>query len=220
MPYKIKLTKTQKELFKKEIMGKLKTLDGEDLREASKFLDEMSKQEKSKVLTHDEYLVTAKAKICQDEYCKKVIQEVLTKNAIENNLEQSVQDFLKSKTLPKTNPKERLEVLKTGQDQILERQRMLITEKEGTDPDPKFVGNSEDGTEGIFEQYVKCRNCHKVFKTFKNGQIFCSPNCRKLWFSKNMKEQNAIEDKIESENNNETWNWERDENGKFRRVYL
>jgi len=208
MPYTIKFTKKQVEQSKKELEDKLNAMSKEEFEKTQKFINEVSELKATGKLSKDEYLACLRAKILKDETCRKAIHEIQDKNALEYDLEKAVSDFLKSKELPKTNPDERIAVLKIGAEQILDRKRVLITEKDGLDPDPVFIGKSEDGTEDIYEMYVRCRECKTVFKSYSN-QTFCGPNCRKLWFSKNMKILNEVEEKIEAENNNESWNWER-----------
>jgi hypothetical protein len=227
MPYTIKFTKKQVEQSKKELEDKLNAMSKEEFEKTQKFINEVSELKATGKLSKDEYLACLRAKILKDETCRKAIHEIQEKNVLEYDLEKAVSDFLKSKELPKTSPSERIAVLKIGAEQILDRKRVLITEKDGLDPDPVFIGKSEDLTEDIYEQYVRCRECKTVFKSFSN-QTFCSSDCRKLWFSKNMKILNEVEEKIEAENNNETWNWERigsksdkqlGSYGIFRRVY-
>ncbi|MCJ7425358.1 hypothetical protein MUP01_14000 [Candidatus Bathyarchaeota archaeon] len=195
--------------FRKEITERLETFEPEKLLIATKFINEMNERKKNKSITHDEMLTIVKAVVCEDEYCRKVIQEVQQKNALEFDLEKAISEFLNSKQLPKTNPSERLQTLKIGQETILDRKRMLITQAEGLDPDPVFLGKSEDGRESIYETYVKCRNkqCGKVFKSFKN-EMFDSPNCREQWVKENQNDRPLVQEEF-SELNSESWEWER-----------
>lgn len=228
MPFTVrKFTKKQIEETKKELEDKLNAMSKEEFERTQKFINEVSELKATGKLSKDEYLVCLRAKILKDETCKKAIHEIVEKNQLEFDFDRAVDEFLQTHELPKTNPKERLEVLKIGQEQILDRKRMLITEKDGLDPDPIFLGKSEDLTEDIYEQYVRCRECKTVFKSYSN-QTFCGSSCRRLWFSKNMKELNEVEQQIEAENNCETWKWERigsksdkelGSYGIFRRVY-
>ena len=207
MPLTIKLTKAQKEQFKKDILEKMKTLSLDEVKKAEAFIEEYKALQRNKTLTHDEFLTIVKAKICQDEYCKKAIHELQEKNQLEFDLDKAVSEFLKSKELPKTNRTERLEVLKIGRETILERKRMLIIEQTGEDPDPKFLGYSEDGKESVYELYDKCRNCKKVFKTYKS-EWFCSPKCREEWVRENQNDRPLVQEEF-AELNNESWDWER-----------
>lgn len=212
MPYTVRnFSKKEVEQTKKELAEKIESLSGIEWEKTRKFIKEMSELKQQKKISRDEYLVILRAKILKDEACKKAINEVMMQNQLEFDLENSVQEFLKTKELPKTSSEERVKVLENANTLFLDRKRMLITEKEGSDPDPKFLGKSEDGKFDIYEVYVKCRECHKVFKSFKGNQaqIFCSSKCRQDWFSKHMRVLNEIEDKIEAEKNAETFEWER-----------
>jgi len=212
MPLIIELTKAQRQQFKKDILAKMETLEGDELKRAAKYIEEMGKLKENKTITKDEMLVIIKAKLLKDHYCEKIINEVNLQNQLEFDLEQSVNAFLKDKTLPKTTSEERIAVLENANTLFLDRKRMLITEKTGTDPDPVFLGKSEDGKLDIYEGYYRCHECKTVYKSFKGnqgGSRFCSPECRRKWWEKNMHVLNEIEDKIEAEKNAETFEWER-----------
>jgi len=208
MPLIIELTKAQRQQFKKDILAKMETLEGDELKRAAKYIEEMGKLKENKTITKDEMLVIIKAKLLKDHYCEKIINEVNLQNQLEFDLEQSVNEFLKDKTLPKTSTEERLKVLEGANTLFLDRRRQLITEKTGEDPDPKFLGYDEAGKTQISEMYIRCRECRKVFKTYKN-QTWCGSTCRQEWWRKHMHVLNEIENKIEAESNNETWDWER-----------
>ena len=169
-------------------------------------------------MSEEEKWLRLRASVLFDKDCAKIVQEIdaqkeeeFGKRMLEYDFEQAVDEYLQNKELPKTTSEERVKVLENANTLYLDKRRQLITEKEGLDPDPVFLGRSEDGKQDIYEMYIRCRECKKVFKSFKGNQaqIFCSSKCRQEWYSKNMHTLNEIENAIEAENNSETWDWQR-----------
>jgi hypothetical protein len=118
-----------------------------------------------------------------------------------------IEEYKKKAKLPKTNSEARLRIIHEVREQILDKRRELETQSSGLDPEPRFLGKSEDHLESVYEQYKTCGECSKVFKTFKNER-FCSSKCRFDWVSKHMAKRPLIQEEW-SERNNENWSWER-----------
>ena len=118
-----------------------------------------------------------------------------------------IEEYKKKARLPKTNSEARLRIIHEVREQILDKRRELETESSGLDPNPKFLGKSDDHLTDIYELYKTCGECSKTFKTFKN-ETFCSSKCREQWVSKHMAKRPLIQEEF-AERNNENWNWER-----------
>jgi hypothetical protein len=113
--------------------------------------------------------------------------------------------LLKKANLPK-EPEKRIKVLEEVQFQALKFLREKEVEVSGQDPDPLGLGKSEDGKENVYELYVKCKNCGKVFRTFKNSE-FCGSVCRYNWVKKNMIPEKPLIQEIFAEREGENWDW-------------
>lgn len=143
----------------------------------------------------------------------------------ETNTELQIAEYKKKAKLPKTTVEERLKIINEVRAEILNKRRELETQNTGSDPEPKFLGKSEDGKENVYEIYNICWNCKSVFKTFKNS-IFCSEKCRQEFVSKHQNKRPLVQEEF-AERNSELWNWSRignyeDETGQhgiFRRVF-
>jgi len=217
MPYTVKkFTKKTIAETKRQLEEKINAMPKEDFERTQKFINMVSELKATGKLTKDEYLCALRAKILGDQSARKIMHEIAEKNQLEFDMDKAVDQFLESKQLPQTNPDERIETLKIGQKQILELERMKLTEAEGLDPNLLILGYGEDG-EPVLEEYKLCNMCKKVFKTFKN-ESFCQPSCRENWVIKNMPDA-PLQQEIFSERNSESWNWLRVGNGKFKRVW-
>jgi hypothetical protein len=164
----------------------------------------------------------------QTEKTRKLLEKqsaLLDLQIKETNTELEIAEYKKKAKLPKTTVEERLKIIHNVQAEILNKRRELEVQRTGNDPEPKFLGKSEDGKESIIESYSVCWNCKKVFKTFKNA-IFCSEKCRFDFVSKHQKQKPLIQEEW-LERDCGSWDWERigsyqDETGQhgiFRRVF-
>jgi len=185
-----------------------------EIEESEKYIAEQKKKDaKTRALLSkvDEDLKAFQLEKTEKELDKQISILQKTKTVQDSEIEvlkneAQIAEFKKKLKLPNSTDGRRKTIHETRK-LILNKQRELQTQKTGEDPEPKFLGKSEDHKSDVYEIYKKCGNCSKVFKTFKN-ETFCSSSCREQWVKTKLPELPLIQEE-HAELNHESWDWER-----------
>jgi hypothetical protein len=193
-------TKEDEEDWQENVVPKL-----DDLKKSKKRLDKGIREFGKVIERIKDDNVEAEEQRLED---KKLKQERVEKATEKQNLVAEVK-FTKDLLLKKTELPEDLDQRVKQLNEVNKQSLKFLREREtlitGIDPEPLFLGKSEDLKEDVYELYVKCKQCGKVFRTFKNSE-FCNSVCRYNWVKEHMPDSPQIQE-IFAERENESWDW-------------